>query len=530
MQDSVASTHSIRSLGPRKRLVIFADGTGSAFSSQESNVWRLYQALDKSEGPDGVLQLARYIPGVGTSAVRVIRVLDGATGFGVPANVRKLYRFLCWNWQVGDQIHLIGFSRGSFTVRTLAGLVASQGLMPRHVTSAEMDRNALAAWWAYRAETAPLFKDGRLRMNPLISVARGLRDALTWTKRKILGQPTHREVQASLPKARRPGNVKIRFMGVFDTVEAYGLPVKEMLHLVDVLIWPLHFRNWRCSPVVATVRHALSLDEERRSFVPLRFDQSPRPDGKPQPQIDERWFAGVHADVGGGYANDENAFQPLLWMADEAKGLLDFDDVALGRYRAQLFPQALIHNSRAGLAMFYRYGPREVAGGEVYGGPPVVDVSVVRKIREGADGYAPLTLPEEFRVATDRAEGPQVQGGLKRDPEAAARVSRLIGWRTATNWITILSILWLVVLPLLNLFRACRAGPDGGLLDCAVSVVFGAASGLPGEVIDNWQLYLAPAVLLAAMVAVNGTLESRIKDASRALWRPLPLQSPQGEG
>lgn len=529
MQDRAVSTHSIRSLGPRKKLVIFADGTGAAFSSQESNVWRLYQALDKREGPGGVLQLARYIPGVGTSSVRVIRALDGATGFGVPANVRKLYRFLCWNWQVGDQIHLIGFSRGSFTVRTLAGLVASQGLMPRDVTSAEMDRNALGAWWAYRAEAAPLFKDGRLQMNPLISVARGLRDALTWAKRKTFGQPTHREVQASLPRARQPGAVKIRFMGVFDTVEAYGLPVKELLHLVDVLIWPLHFRNWRCSPVVRTVRHALALDEERRSFVPLRFDQGPRPDGKPGPQIDERWFAGVHSDVGGGYANDENAFQALLWMADEAKGLLDVDDVALGRYRAQLFPQALIHNSRAGLAMFYRYGPREVEGGTVYGGPPVVDVSVVRKIREGADGYAPLTLPEEFRVATDTVLGPQVQGGLRRDAELAARVARLIGWRTATNWITILSVVWLVASPLVTLYGACRAGPDGDLLECAVSVVLGAATALPAEVIRNWNLYLAPALLLAAMVAVNGTLESRIKDASRALWKPRPLQSQHGD-
>ncbi len=110
-----------------KKLIVFADGTGNAFASQESNVWRLYQALDKAQGPDGILQLARYIPEVGTSSVAVIRLLDGATGFGVPANVRKLYRFLCWNWQPGDEIHLFGFSRGAFTVRTLAGLVACRG-------------------------------------------------------------------------------------------------------------------------------------------------------------------------------------------------------------------------------------------------------------------------------------------------------------------------------------------------------------------------------------------------------------------
>jgi uncharacterized protein (DUF2235 family) len=107
-----------------KKIVIFADGTGNSFTTQESNIWRLYAALDKTEKSGATpaeLQLARYIPGVGTASNRVLRLIDGATGIGVPSNVRKLYRFLCWNWQPGDEIYLFGFSRGAFTVRTLAG-------------------------------------------------------------------------------------------------------------------------------------------------------------------------------------------------------------------------------------------------------------------------------------------------------------------------------------------------------------------------------------------------------------------------
>jgi len=115
----------------RRRIVIFADGTGNAFSQQESNVWRMYRALERGPGPDGAEQIARYIPGVGTASNPVIRAIDGATGFGVPSNVRKLYRFLCWNWREGDEIHMIGFSRGAFTLRTLAGMIRFQGLMPR---------------------------------------------------------------------------------------------------------------------------------------------------------------------------------------------------------------------------------------------------------------------------------------------------------------------------------------------------------------------------------------------------------------
>ena len=79
---------------PSRKYVLFADGTGNAFTTQESNVW-LYEALDRTK-PD---QVAYYIKGVGTSGWRPFAALDGATGIGVPANVRKLYRFLCWNWQ-----------------------------------------------------------------------------------------------------------------------------------------------------------------------------------------------------------------------------------------------------------------------------------------------------------------------------------------------------------------------------------------------------------------------------------------------
>jgi Uncharacterized alpha/beta hydrolase domain (DUF2235) len=311
-------------------------------------------------------------------------------------------------------------------------------------------------------------------------------------------------------------------------VEAYGLPMDEMLDVVNRLIWPIKFRNNRCSFVVEKVRHALSLDEERRSFHPLRFTQGPRPDGKPEPDTQERWFAGVHSDVGGGYPNDEIAFQPLLWIADEAKDDLTFDAEALGRYRARLFPQAMINDSRKGLAMLYRYGPRPIKAGEANGGLPLVDMSVLRKIREGADGYAPLTLQEEFRAATDGPEGPAVQGGLIRNAEAAAGVARLIGWRTATNWITIFGVLGLILPPLISLFRSCRADPSGGIVECAVVTATGVITAMPGLMLACWPWYLAMVLVLGAMFVVNNVLAGKIKDLSRRLWqqRPVPLLSP----
>ena len=94
--------HNGRAARPPRKYVLFADGTGNSFASRESNVWRLYEALDRTK-PD---QVAYYIKGVGTAGWRPFALLDGATGIGVPSNVRKLYRFLCWNWQPGDEIYV----------------------------------------------------------------------------------------------------------------------------------------------------------------------------------------------------------------------------------------------------------------------------------------------------------------------------------------------------------------------------------------------------------------------------------------
>ena len=92
-------------------LIVMADGTSNAFGGQPTNIWRLYEALDCSPGSN---QIVRYIPGVGTSSFRPFRLFDAVTGVGVPGNVRKLYRFLCWTYLPGDQIWMFGFSRGDF--------------------------------------------------------------------------------------------------------------------------------------------------------------------------------------------------------------------------------------------------------------------------------------------------------------------------------------------------------------------------------------------------------------------------------
>jgi uncharacterized protein (DUF2235 family) len=394
-----------------KTIAIFADGTGNAFTTHESNVWRLYQALDLS-APE---QIAAYVKGVGTSGVRPFAAIDGATGIGVPSNVRKLYRFLCWNWNEGDTILLFGFSRGAFTIRTLLGLIDQEGLVPREiggapVSSAEMRTNAEAAWRSYRRKSVPWY-----RSLPTIWVARAIRDAMLASTRLITRRPGYDKVREATAAQRRLV-IPIAFLGLFDTVEAFGVPIEEMRAAIDWAIWPISFRNRMLSGRVAIARHALSLDDERTTFHPIRFDMT----NETTDRIHEVWFAGVHSDVGGGYPDGALAFVPLAWIAGEAKKAgLRFAGNALDGFFKAASALAPLHDSRSGLAVFYRYDPRFIADDRESGGPPVIHHAVAEKMVFGSENYAPITLPDTAMVLMPDGSKHRIAGFSARAATAA---------------------------------------------------------------------------------------------------------------
>ena len=127
---------------------------------------------------------------------------------------------------------------------------------------------------------------------------------------------------------RQPCELSIDFVGLFDTVEAYGVPIEEMRDVIHRFVFPIKFGGdhtiWE---KVNRVRQALSLDDERRTFHPIRVSlldddlKEPEDDLKnPKPKrIEEVWFAGVHSDVGGGYPDDMTAHCPLVWMIREVE-------------------------------------------------------------------------------------------------------------------------------------------------------------------------------------------------------------------
>jgi Uncharacterized alpha/beta hydrolase domain (DUF2235) len=395
-----------------KKIVVFADGTGNAFTVQQSNIWRLYESLDQTQ-PD---QIAHYIKGVGTSGFKPFAALDGATGFGVPSNVRKLYTFISWNWETGDELYMFGFSRGAFTIRTLTGLIQHEGLLPvsfhnrqgqsENVSRGEMRRNARMAWRSYRYKTTPPWT------LPTIWVTRWVRDALLYVWRCLhvwcgcRGYHSYTELAQEI-KAQNRDKTTIKFVGLFDTVEAYGVPLEELRTAISVSIWPITFKNKLLCGKVETARHALSLDDERVTFHPLQLE-SEKPESEKPERIKEVWFAGVHSDVGGGYPEDDLAHVPLTWMIGELGNSLRFIDGTTETFARNASPYASAHDSRGGLSVFYRYGPRPICGNG--GQPPVVHHSVAEKIAFGIERYAPVTLPATAKVLMPDGSLQQIAG------------------------------------------------------------------------------------------------------------------------
>ena len=382
-----------------KKIVLFSDGTGnSSAKAQKTNVWRLFQAIDQHE----ISLIAKYDDGVGTSSNKYLAILGGAFGFGLKRNVIDLYKFVCRNHETHDEIYGFGFSRGAFTIRVLVGLIDREGLVPFR-TEEELDRNARSAYRHYRAEAFP-------SCSPFVILLRWLRDAILRIKDWIKDNSTYAEVKAETKKLGR-SEIKIKFLGLWDTVEAYGIPIAELRRGIDWVLWPMLFGDFKLSPKVKRACHALSLDDERTAFHPLLWDEAAEADmvkaGDVRAgRITQVWFAGVHSNVGGGYPEDRMSLVPLEWIMSEAKANgLPLDPARIQSVAAESSPYARLYNSRAGLAAFYRHDPRQMPKypdhPEIR---PIVHGSVVMRMVHGSDQYAPIILPHEFWVVAPDGE------------------------------------------------------------------------------------------------------------------------------
>jgi uncharacterized protein (DUF2235 family) len=370
-----------------KNIVLLSDGTGNSSASPfKTNVWRLFQILDL-RNPQA--QIAFYDDGVGTSSFKLFAILGGVFGFGLKRNVVAIYSFCCRNYRPGDRIYCFGFSRGAFTIRIVAGLIASQGLVQYQDNDAKLARYAADAYRAYRRG----YTGGILKYFDL----RGIRDKIIWGWRKLIRQPL---------KGQMTEVESVHFVGVWDTVDAYGGPIQEMTRAIDYWVWPLSMPNRFMSAKILRGCHAIALEDERDAFTPVIWDEryvrarangstkyqlfdldydprseaarqaEPLPQARAQlPAIDRQrisqvWFTGVHADIGGGYPENGLSFVTLNWMMDRAAA---YDLKYLDEQRKLLIDPQIdftdkLNDSRKGLASYYRYKPRNLR--DLYHEPP----------------------------------------------------------------------------------------------------------------------------------------------------------------
>jgi uncharacterized protein (DUF2235 family) len=304
-----------------KNIVICCDGTGNEISENISNVLKLYRVLRKT-GKTEPRQLVFYDPGVGTLArpdpwrklwQDTITALGLLTGYGLDDNVLATYEFLVQNYSDGDDIYLFGFSRGAYTVRVLAGLIHKIGLI-----SPQQSNLAGAGLAAYK-QFSSLREQHGPSLDPKLLSQGGAEESEQ-------GAPATRDDQAA--QFARILSTKwptIKFIGVWDTVASVFVPRPDRLYLpsLQTLAFTRH------NPSVRTFRQAIAIDERRRMFRlhPWREPQafmrnrfSTTNNEEPQ-DILQVWFAGVHADIGGGYPEKESGISkfPLLWMMDEAE-------------------------------------------------------------------------------------------------------------------------------------------------------------------------------------------------------------------
>ena len=289
-----------------KRLVCSLDGTWNdeGGSWPQTNVAKLHSAI-RPRDRKGVRQLVRYIAGIATTENLRFAFLRGAVGVEVGARIKLAYQFLRDVYEPGDEIYLFGFSRGAYEARSLASFVTLFG-----IARADSDFSFDDAWNLYRQSDHKRDVDSLARLSAACHYP-----------------------------------IPIRCIGVWDTVGNIGNPFSGAARISRRLA----FHDMRLHDTIDVALHALSIDEIRGPFRPTFFTLPEGAALAAHQHVEQTWFAGTHADVGGGWPETELSDIALLWMAKRVGALtgLAIDTAKLKR-SASPNPVGLQHYSAAG--------------------------------------------------------------------------------------------------------------------------------------------------------------------------------------
>jgi uncharacterized protein (DUF2235 family) len=279
-------------------------GEGAARST---NVWKLFvdlagavtaetaALLSEQEkvfsGAGGLpLQVAKYMHGVGDSSNLAVKALGGVFGAGVIVRIVRGYTYISRNYEPGDAIHVVGFSRGAYTARALAGMICSVGLLnPKKYDSADKVQAYMLGFGAWLRARGVVFGGG----GPASRWLTGLVHRVELLASRLL-----------FSRGDFITGIPIQSVAVWDTVGSMGLP----LYIQDQRRDTFSFVDTKLNPNVLQGFHAMALDERRRDFPVTRWVA--------RTDVEEVWFSGCHSDVGGGYPPGETGLSDLAlaWM------------------------------------------------------------------------------------------------------------------------------------------------------------------------------------------------------------------------
>ena len=345
-----------------KNIVVLSDGTGQeGGEGNPTNVYQMFRMLENRTDR----QVVFYDRGVGTGWRKVTGNIGGR---GISRNIRECYEFIFENFQPGDQIYLIGFSRGAATVRSLSSFIHYFGMLPK--SRPELIKRAYEIYKTSNPERR------KARADDFVG-----RHHTMWTR--------------------------IRFLGCYDTVPALGLPWKPASALLDGIPGFRHrFHDFRLSESVENAYHALAIDDERKTFHPALWDA----EVESYQTVRQVWFAGMHTDVGGGYAERGLSDISLVWLTQQAVGLglllYPANEVTVREDAG-----GHLHDSRgSGWKKVYR---REVRSWDnTRPDRPVVHESVIDRSKAGdlpGGAYQPWILKTEFEQESWAVQLPHVE-------------------------------------------------------------------------------------------------------------------------
>ena len=373
-----------------KRLIFCFDGTWNKLDAPNPTNVVITAESVVPVTHDGIVQQIFYHEGVGTN--KYDRFIGGVFGVGVVPNIADAYRTLIFNYTAGDEIFVFGFSRGAYSARSFVGLIGTVGILSRS-DAGQVD----AAVDHYRKrDTSDNFRasmcDYRSKYSSEVCISA---DDDDWRVKNCTGYVTG---AAHL--------LRLKYLGVWDTVGALGIPVRY--RLLSPLNWSLQFHDVSLSPLVENARHAVAIDERRKDFAPSlwdNLDQLNAAAGSSSSAFDapyqQQWFPGTHSSVGGGGDRRGLSDYALDWIYEGAQraGLQLDKSARTPIYRLQPdYREYLQDSTKPGL--MYRV-MNSVAAGDRDNGPKSlseVSISAKRRWKEKADNlldgieYRPKTL------------------------------------------------------------------------------------------------------------------------------------------